>query len=162
MPLWVESAEGHLDQAEIDFAERVFAPFWSSVERAVVSLARFDESVQRIESNSCEYVDLVARCHGPAPPFPVSALSPARMRLATATCHRLHGIVRRAQGDFQFSVIYEHRKTNQVLVAGFRNLAEAVDEMSSRITASIDTLTASVDSMASRRTTPWPTPAASP
>ncbi len=148
MPGWVDSAENHLDQAEIDFAEGVFAPFWSSVERAVVSLARFDESVQKIESNSSEYVDLIARCHGSSPPFAVTALSQARMRLAKATCHRLHGIVRRAQGDFQFSLIYEQRRTNQVLVAGFRNLAEAVEEMSSRITASIDSLTTTVDGMA--------------
>jgi RNA-splicing ligase RtcB len=61
----------------------------------------------------------------------------------------MHGIVRRAQRDFQFSVIYEHRKTNQILVAGFKNLAQAVEEMASRITASIDSLTTSVDKMTS-------------
>jgi hypothetical protein len=149
MPGWVESAENHLDQAEIDFIEGAFAPFWNSVERAVVSLAGFDQSVQKLESNSCEYIDLVARCKGSVPSFAVSAVSPARMRLATATSHRLHGIVRRAQRDFQFSVIYEHRKTNQILVAGFRNLAQAVEEMASRITASIDSLTTSVDKMTS-------------
>jgi uncharacterized protein YfcZ (UPF0381/DUF406 family) len=148
MPGCVESAEYHLDQAEIDFMEGAFAPFWNSVERALVSLAGFEESVQRLESNSCEYVDLVARCKVPVPSFAVSAVSPARMRLATATSHRLHGIVRRAQRDFQFSMIYEHRKTNQILVAGFRNLAQAVEEMASRISESIDSLTASVEKMA--------------
>ena len=149
MPGCVESAENHLDQAEIDFAEGAFAPFWNSVERAVVSLAGFDESVQKLESNSCEYIDLLARCKGPVPSFAVSAVSPTRMRLATATSHRLHGVVRRAQRDFQFSVIYEHRKTNQILVAGFRNLGQAVEEMASRITASIDSLSTSVDKMTS-------------
>ena len=102
MPGCVESAESHLDQAEIDFTEGAFAPFWNSVERAVVSLAGFDESVQKLESNSCEYIDLLARCKGPVPSFAVSAVSPTRMRLATATSHRLHGVVRRAQRDFQF------------------------------------------------------------
>jgi hypothetical protein len=149
MPGCVESAEHHLDQAEIDFVEGAFAPFWNSVERALVSLAGFDGSVQRLGSNSGEYIDLVARCKGPVPSFAVSAVSPARMRLATATSHRLHGIVRRAQRDFQFSVIYEHRKTNQILVAGFRSLAQAVEEMASRISESIDSLTTSVDKMTS-------------
>ncbi len=149
MPGWIESAEHQLDQAEIDFAEGAFAPFWNSVERAVMSLAVFDESVQKLESNSCEYLDLVARCKGPVPSFAVSAVSPTRMRIARSTSHRLHGIVRCAQRDFQFSVIYEHRKTNQILVAGFRNLAQAVEEMASSITASIDSLTTSVDKLTS-------------
>jgi hypothetical protein len=149
MPGWVESAETHLDQAEVDFEERAFAPFWSSVERAVVSLGRFDESVQRIESNSSEYVHLVPHCKGPTPSFAVTAVSPNGMRLATATSHRLHGIVRRAQCDFQFAVIYEHRKTSQILVAGFKNLAQAVEEMTSQITTSIDRLTTSVENLTS-------------
>lgn len=149
MPGWVESAENHLDQAEFDFAEGAFAPFWNSVERAALSLAGFDESVQKLESNSCEYVDLLMRCKGQAPAFVVTSGSTMRMKLATATSHRMHGIVRRAQRDFQFSVIYEHRKTNQILVAGFKNLAQAVEEMASRITASIDSLTTSVDKMTS-------------
>ena len=46
-------------------------------------------------------------------------------------------------------MIYEHRKTNQILVAGFRNLGQAVEEMASRITASIDSLSTSVDKMTS-------------
>jgi hypothetical protein len=147
MPGWVESAESHLDRADRDFAEGAFAPFWSSVERAAIALAGFDESVQKIERNSCEYIDLLARYRGAAPAFAVSTPSTTRMRLATATCRRMQGIVRRAQCDFQFSVIYEHRKTNQILVAGFRSLAEALEEMTGRITTSIDSLTTAVDTM---------------
>jgi hypothetical protein len=149
MPRLLESAEGHLDQAEIDFAEGAFAPFWSSVECAALALAGFDESVQKLEINSCEYTDLVARCRVAAPRFPISAEAPARMKVAAATSHRMRGIVRRAQRDFQFSVIYEQRKTNQILIAGFRNLTQAVEEMASRITASIDGLATSVEKMTS-------------
>jgi hypothetical protein len=149
MPAWIESAENQLDQAELDFAEGAFAPFWNSVERAALSLARFDESVQKLESNSREYIDLRTHNKVPAPAFPVSFAVTTRMTLATATSNRMHGIVRCAQRDFQFSVIYEHRKTNQILVSGFRNLAQAVEEMASRITTSIDSLTTSVDKMTS-------------
>ena len=149
MPGWVESAENHLDQAELDFAEGAFAPFWNSVERAALSLAAFDECVHKLDRNSCEYTDLLTHYRGQAPVFAVTNGLTTRMKLATATSHRLHGIVRNAQRDFQFSVIYEHRKTNQILVAGFTNLAQAVEEMASRITASIDNLTTSVDKMTS-------------
>ena len=147
LPGWVVSAETDLDQAEVDFAEGAFAPFWSSVERAALALAAFYESVQRLESNSCEYIELRTSCKGQVPAFSVSCGSTARMKVATMTSHRMHGIVRRAQRDFQFAVIYEHRKTNQILVAGFRNLAQAVDEMASRIAESIDSLTTSIDRM---------------
>lgn len=147
MPGWVESAEHDLDRAELDFAEGAFAPFWNCVESAVVSLACFDESVRKLASHSCEYAELIAQCKTSVAPFTVSAVSPARMSLAASTSHRLHGIVRRAQRDFQFSVIYEHRKTNQILIAGFRNLSQAVEEMASSITASIDNLASKLETM---------------
>jgi Mg2+ and Co2+ transporter CorA len=59
----------------------------------------------------------------------------------------MNGIVRKAQRNFEFSLIYEQRKTNQILVAGFRNLAQALEEMTWRITSSVDDLTSSVDRM---------------
>jgi DNA anti-recombination protein RmuC len=46
-------------------------------------------------------------------------------------------------------MIYEQRKTNQILVAGFTNLADALNDMTWRITDSIDNLASSVDGMTS-------------
>lgn len=65
------------------------------------------------------------------------------------TAERMKAIVRKAQRSFQFATIYEQRKTNQILIAGFTNLAEALDQMAYRITDSIDNLTNSVDVMTS-------------
>jgi methyl-accepting chemotaxis protein len=61
----------------------------------------------------------------------------------------MQAIVRKAQRDFQFATIYEQRKTNQILVAGFTNLAQALKDMTWQLTASIDDLARSVDGMAS-------------
>jgi molecular chaperone GrpE (heat shock protein) len=55
-----------------------------------------------------------------------------------------------AQRDFEFSVIYEQRKTNQILVAGFKSLAQALDQMTWRITSSIDELSATVERVGSK------------
>ena len=63
---------------------------------------------------------------------------------ATRTADRMHSIVRRAQKDFQFATIYEQRKTNQLLVEGFANLGQALNEMSYRLNASIDALSESL------------------
>ena len=147
MPGCVATAESHLDQAEVEFADRAFAPFWSAVEHAARSLAGIHESVQKLECNSGEYAALLTQVRGQAPSFAVTCRATSRLSIATATSQRMHGIVRRAQRDFEFSVIYEHRKTNQILVAGFTHLAQAIDEMASRLSASIDGLTASVDKM---------------
>ena len=150
MPAQLRSAEEYLDQAERDFAEGAFAPFWDSVEKAAFALGGFEERVRKIERNSSQYIDLVKKAQKyeiKAPVFSVSSSSAPKLKIASETSKRMSGIVRSAQRNFQFSVIYEQRKTNQILVAGFRNLAQALEEMTWRITQSIDDLSTSVRSM---------------
>lgn len=149
MPVEVETAEKYLDQAEVDFSEGAFAPFWTSVEKATLALARFDENVSKIERNSSKYVDLVKGYRGRSPVFSISPDSTPKLKIAFETSKRMSEIVRKAQRNFEFSLIYEQRKTNQILVAGFRSLAQALEEMTWRITSSIDDLTNSVDRMSS-------------
>lgn len=43
MPKHLSSAEKYLDQAEVDFADGAFAPFWDSIENAAKTLGHFDE-----------------------------------------------------------------------------------------------------------------------
>jgi DNA anti-recombination protein RmuC len=59
----------------------------------------------------------------------------------------MKGIVRKAQSNFQFAMIFEQRKTNQILVAGFTNLALALEQMTWRITRTIGDLASSVEAM---------------
>ena len=61
----------------------------------------------------------------------------------------MKAIVRTAQRDFQFATIFEQRKTNQILVAGFTNLGQALDQMTRQLSQSINDLSDSVDSMTS-------------
>jgi len=83
------------------------------------------------------------------PQFPLKSKSVEKLTIGTSTAERMKAIVRTAQRNFQFATIYEQRKTNQILVAGFTNLAQALDRMTWQITDSIDSLTDSVGSMAS-------------
>jgi uncharacterized phage infection (PIP) family protein YhgE len=150
MTAQLRSAEEHLDQAERDFSEGAFAPFWDSVERAAFALGGFEERVRKVESNLSQYIDLVKKARTyeiKASAFSVSAASAQKLKIASETSRRMNGVVRNAQRNFQFSMIYEQRKTNQILVAGFRNLAQALEEMTWRITQSIDDLSTSVHSM---------------
>ena len=64
--------------------------------------------------------------------------------MGTSTAKRMDSIVRLAQRNFQFATIYEQRKTNQILIAGFTNLEDALREMTWTIKDSINDLAVSV------------------
>lgn len=149
MPKHLSSAEKYLDQAEVDFADGAFAPFWDSIENAAKTLGRFDEGIHHIKDNSSRYTELIRKYEDTPPQFPLARQSVAKLGVGTATAERMKAIVRTAQRNFQFATIYEQRKTNQILVAGFTNLAQALDRMTWQITASIDDLAGSVDVMTS-------------
>jgi len=149
MPKHLSSAEEYLDQAEVDFAEGAFAPFWDSIENAAKTLGRFDEGVHHIKDNASRYTELIRKYEDTPPQFPLARQSVTKLGVGTTTAERMKVIVRTAQRNFQFATIYEQRKTNQILVAGFTSLAQALERMTRQITASIDDLADSVDVMAS-------------
>jgi hypothetical protein len=64
-----------------------------------------------------------------------------------ATAKRMKVIVRKAQRDPHFAMIYEQRKTNQILAAGFANLGQALNQITSQIEDSVERLSNSLDSM---------------
>lgn len=145
MPTLLKAAEAHLDRAEVDFAEDAFAPFWDSVEKAATALGRFDQGMQNLAKASSQYSTILPWYEGAPPPFPLTQGSIARLDVSSATSQRMQAIVRAAQRNFQFSVIYEQRKTNQILVAGFTNLAQALHDMSSRLVTSLEALADKVE-----------------
>ncbi len=149
MPSHLMSTEELLDQAESDFKEGAFAPFWDSVERATMQLGRLDDSVRTITANAERHTDVAKRYEGTPPPFPIILDSVTGMAAASTTTDRMRAIVRKAQSNFQFATIFEQRKTNQLLVAGFTNLAQALDGMGRRIESSIEDLGGRISEMSS-------------
>lgn len=149
MPPYLRTAEEHLDQAEVDLAEGVADPFWDSIEGAVRGLGDFNHGVRQINQYSLEYTKLIKEYEAEPPKFPLSPQSVAKLAVSTATADRMSAIVRKARRNTDFAMLYHTRKTNEILVAGFTNLAQALDHMTSRITSSIDDLASSVDAMGS-------------
>ena len=149
LPKYLESAEKYLDQAKANFSYGAFAPFWDSIEEATKMLGHFDENIQRIKSNSSIYTTLIGKYEDTPPQFPLTRQSVTKLDVGAETAKRMSVIVWTAQRNFQFATIYEQRKTNQILVAGFANLAVALDQMTWKITRSIDDLAGSVDVMTS-------------
>ncbi|MBT9143700.1 MAG: hypothetical protein DDT29_02108 [Dehalococcoidia bacterium] len=150
MPKLLSSAEALLDRAENDFADSAFAPFWDSIENAAKTLAHFDRGIHQIEDNSSDYTELIKEYKDTPPEFPLARQSVANLRVGLATAERMEALVRKAQRNFQFATIYEQRKTNQILVAGFTSLAHALAQMTGQITASINALSSSIGAIHSR------------
>ena len=71
------------------------------------------------------------------PPFelPLGKLPDLR-----STSARLTAIVRESQKDFQFATIYEQRKTNKILIAGFNTLESAIYGLGDAIAFSLNEL----------------------
>lgn len=141
LPALVSQAAAHLRQAGVEFDERAYGPFWSEIEAAAVCLARYDEALRTVAATSEDYVVLAKTESIELPPLELPRLAvPSTTDLVTDFA----ALARAAQRDFEFATIYEQRKTNQLLVAGFSSLDASVRSMGHQIEASLDRLSCSL------------------
>jgi len=136
----VVTADQHLTAAEKEFEAGAFAPFWDEIERAANELAAYKNEVEHLRRSVDVYKNEATdleRLSVPAPPLDLSGRQLPDARPAAA---RFMATVRKAQTNFQFAVIYEQRKTNQLLHAGFGNLGAAIYALGDSINASLDNL----------------------
>ncbi|MCY2995128.1 MAG: hypothetical protein NTY19_45800 [Planctomycetota bacterium] len=142
LPALLFAAETALDRAEREFHDGAFAPFWDAVEDAANALARFSGTVDQLIGNAQSYKTHAAVLPSPLPPFRLGVHS---LPDASGTATRMRGIVRQSQKNYQFASIYEQRKTNQLLVAGFSTLGQAINELGDRLHSSLEALGSSVN-----------------
>lgn len=141
---WLSHADEFLDWAERYFDEHAFAPFWDSIEGAAKNLAYLHESIPHIKQSFFDYSELTRNYPGTPPRFPLAPQSIKWLDISTSVAKRMDAIVQKAQRDFEFAMIYEQRRTNQILVAGFTTLGDALDGMTRQIETSIHNLTSSL------------------
>lgn len=154
IPRHLLTAEQLLDRAEQDFREGAFSPFWDSIEGAIGKLGAVDSNVQAIDQSSRKYAEVAKQTTIHFPAFPIGPGSARKLVAANTTEKRLRDVVRQAQRNFQFATIYEQRKTNQILVAGFESLGDALHGLGERLSASIDGLQIQISEMSSELTEP--------
>jgi hypothetical protein len=129
-------------RAEVLFREGAFTPFWDSVDKTVGLLRSYDESIGEVRNLSIKYYGLLEGRKHNFPPFPsrgddLPDLNPV--------FERLEAVIARAHRDFQFTQIYEQRKTTSAVLAGFASLNQAISHLREDIVDSIDGLRVSVD-----------------
>lgn len=132
-----------LGAAENEYRDNAFAPFWDAVENAAQHLAAFNDKTNRLSGNAKDYYNkLNGRKHS-FPAFPIQIMT---IPDASPVTKEFRRVVRMGQTNHDFADIYEHRRTREVLIAGFRTLGEAVNNLGAILENSIYNLQESVSS----------------
>lgn len=132
-----------LQQAETEYKDNAFAPFWDAVENAAKELAAFNDKTNLLSKNAADYYSMLSSRKHTFPTFPANMRA---IQDVSPVVNELRRIVRLGQTNFQFANIWEHRKTRGVLIAGFRTLSEAINNLEGTIEYSISNLQQSVSS----------------
>lgn len=126
----LSAAQENLVKADSEFNERAYSPFWDSIERSARCLAECVLTAQELPKELSSYYGLLEdRFHNFSPlPNYIEALPDP-----TSTIAEFERLVRMAQKDFEFAVIWEHRRTREAIVVGFgfATLGETVGGISS-------------------------------
>ncbi len=107
LPNRIDIAKAALNEAEQEFEEGAFAPFWDAVEKAVTNLGYFDQEVKHVVANSSQHKELIKRLDNNRPNFSILLRGLPDPR---ATSARLRSIVRRAQKDLGASILKRRTK----------------------------------------------------
>lgn len=131
------SASRHLQVARQEYKDNAFDPFWTPVEHAAESLGEFDRYVRDLSEKANEYY---SKLSGRAHTFPVFPIRVESLPDPNPVLEEFRRVVRMGQTNFHFANIWEHRKTREVLISGFRTLGEAVNNLSSVVQTEIANL----------------------
>jgi hypothetical protein len=147
LPGHLEEAIQSLAQAERDWNERIYNPFWTSIEDSVLALAQFRDDVEGIDKMAGFYQRGASMYNGPVPPFSVTSISVEAMNSYRDIYDSIAKYTRRALGDIEFATIYEGWRGNRIMAAGFADMRTAINQMSDRISSEISSLDSSLRSI---------------
>jgi hypothetical protein len=143
LPFYEESSKKSIAEAKIDFSENAISPFWDRIEEASKSLACFQQAVDQLILNGEIYSKILNnKRHNFPIPFPIGA----PITISQKILDDFFGLIRKAQTKFEFANIWEHRKTQKILIAGFSTLEQAISTMNSSIINAIWELEQSIKS----------------
>ncbi|MDE0085046.1 MAG: hypothetical protein OXU23_04990, partial [Candidatus Poribacteria bacterium] len=143
----LKAATKALNRAENHFNHTAYSPFWDEIEIAASELGRFSKNLAAQSSCLEDYLRMVPRYHGVAPNFPGTGQALPRLhKEGRSLANRMSSdLVYEAQRNFEFSNIYEHRKTRKTLIAGFKNLAGILRGVGNQISNHIEELNTTVE-----------------
>lgn len=141
LPSHLDATRELLSQARAEFSESAFGPFWDAVEQATIQLGTFKRKVEQLAQYASRDEQVLGQWKHTFSPFPVTSSMVPDPSLAIA---ELREVVRLGQTSFEFSSIWEQRKTREVLIDGFENLGQAVVQLGEAVAGSVSQLESTV------------------
>jgi len=142
LPEYLSDASRYLRIAEQEYNENAFSPFWDQVEKATRSLSEFYDDIKKLCQNGKEYT---SKLYGKIHNFPVFIYDLEAEKINPApVVSELNRIVRKGQTNFQFATIFEQKRTQKILIMGFRNLGDAINNLSYSMESAMSELTSSL------------------
>jgi hypothetical protein len=148
LPELLEDTDSFLLDAEEEFREKAYAPFWDNIEEAAMSLGEFNVGLTRLGAQATSYSRLLT---GQIHNFPLLTIGADSLPNPARQAERLRQLVRMGQKDFEFATIWEHRKTQKVIIEGFRTLGEAISNLSVVVDDSFSLATRTIEETASKQ-----------
>jgi hypothetical protein len=151
IPALIQAAKAHLDVAEQEFNRGAFSPFWQAIEGATTRLGELSENLNQFSRLTEDHKEidgeLLAKHRMYADRFPVQLADIYAAEEGQLVGQRMDALVGRAQTDYQFSTIYEQRRTSSILIAGFSSLGNAIAGMTAKIASDLESVVRSIDSV---------------
>lgn len=122
--------DNSIKKSEEEFRNNAFSPFWDNIEIAINQFAEYNAQLGQFPWIRDEYYALLKNREHNFPEFPVTQEMLPNIELSLNEFKR---VVRLGQTNFEFASIYEHRKTREVIIAGFKNLREALDNIGLKV-----------------------------
>jgi hypothetical protein len=139
----IKEASLWLEDAEREFNENAFSSFWDSIEECARDLADYHEKLGTLSKNAEDYYQKLSIRKHTFPSFPVTN---GTIPDASFVMSEFSRVVRLGQTNFEFASIWEHRRTREVLIAGFSSLGEAVGNLAYAIEGSMSEFQESISS----------------
>ena len=130
LPQCLSRAANLLQRADQEYKDNAFSPFWDAVENAAQQLSAFNDKAKQLSKLSDTYYSGLNGKRHTFPSFPANS---GNIPNPASVINELRRVVRMGQTNFQFANIWEHRRTREVMIAGFRTLGEAVNNLGSTV-----------------------------
>ena len=126
----VKEIDHLIKNAEAEFKSNAFSPFWDKIEQSIDKFLVYNSQLFAIPSKQEYYQSVLKNREHNFPAYPIDERSLPNIQLRLKEFKR---VVRLGQTNYQFASIYEHRKTRNVIIGGFKNLAEALNNIDSSV-----------------------------
>ncbi|KXI26791.1 hypothetical protein [Paraglaciecola hydrolytica] len=140
LPITLTDASIYLCEVKELYNRSLFSPFWDKIEEIYSFIGSYYDTLSGIKDNAITFQKACLEYKGAAPQFIYTDDDIIALSKIDEFITELNKTIEIAQADFNFALIYEARRTNQLLIAGFTNLSSAISGMKNQLSNMTSTL----------------------